>query len=243
MPLPPRCRILIFDIGHVLFTYSHVTSTSIPPNMLKSLLSSTVWREYERGRVSEDECYRLIAEKFTLDEGEFRQAILGVRESLNPDDAFIRFVRELQSEANGGLRIFAMSNISAPDYVVTRGKLADWSVFERVFTSADAGMRKPELSFYKFVLDEIKAEPSSVTFIDDNIENVLAARSLGIHAIVFDDAKRVRQTLRYVVGDPVSRGLAFLKERAGRLESESSLGHNVAENFTQLLIFEATGNK
>jgi len=211
--------------------------------MLKSLLSSTVWREYERGRVSEDECYRLIAEKFTLDEGEFRQAILGVRESLNPDDAFIRFVRELQSEANGGLRIFAMSNISAPDYVVTRGKLADWSVFERVFTSADAGMRKPELSFYKFVLDEIKAEPSSVTFIDDNIENVLAARSLGIHAIVFDDAKRVRQTLRYVVGDPVSRGLAFLKERAGRLESESSLGHNVAENFTQLLIFEATGNK
>ena len=211
--------------------------------MLKSLLSSTVWREYERGRVSEDECYRLIAEKFTLDEGEFRQAILGVRESLNPDDAFIRFVRELQSEANGGLRIFAMSNISAPDYVVTRGKLADWSVFERVFTSADAGMRKPDLSFYKFVLDEIKAEPSSVTFIDDNIENVLAARSLGIHAIVFDDAKRVRQTLRNVVGDPVSRGLAFLEERAGRLESENSLGHNVAENLTQLLIFEATGNK
>jgi FMN phosphatase YigB (HAD superfamily) len=184
-----------------------------------------------------------MAEKYSLNEGEFRRAILGVRASLQPDEPFIRFIRELHAEAHGGLRIFAMSNISAPDYVVTRGKLADWTVFERIFTSADAGMRKPDLSFYKFVLDEIKAEPSSVTFVDDNIENVLAARSLGIHGIVFDDAKRVRQALRYAVGDPVSRGLGFLDERAGRLESENSLGNNVAENLTQLLILEATGNK
>ena len=243
MPLVPRCRILIFDIGDVLFSYSRSTSTSIPANTLRGLLSSTIWREYECGRLSEDECYRLMAEKFSLNEGEFRRAILGVRASLQPDEPFIRFIRELQAEAHGGLRIFAMSNISAPDYVVTRGKLVDWSVFERIFTSADAGMRKPDLSFYKFVLDEIKAEPSSVTFVDDNLENVLVARSLGIHGIVFDDAKRVRQALQYVVGDPVSRGLAFLDERAGRLESESSLGHNVAENLTQLLILEATGNK
>ena len=243
MPLSPRSHILIFDLGDVLFPFSHTTSTSIPPKMLKRILSSTPWREYECGRLSEGECYRLVAEKFSLEEAEFRQAVHGLRSSVHPDDAFIHFIRELQTEAQGGLRIFAMSNISAPDYVVMRGKLADWSFFERVFTSADAGMRKPDLSFYKFVLDEIKAEPSSVTFIDDNIENVLAARSLGIHAIVFDDANRVRQTLRCVVGDPLSRGLAFLEERAGRLESESSLGHNVAENLTQLLIFEATGNK
>ena len=243
MPLPPRCRILIFDLGDVLFSYSPAASTSIPPSTVKGLASSTVWREYECGRHSEGECYRLMAEKFSLNEGKIRQAVLGVRASIQPDDTFIHFIRELQMEAHDELRIFVMSNISAPDYVVTRGKLADWSVFERVFTSADAGMRKPDLSFYKFVLDEIKAEPSSVTFVDDNIENVLAARSLGIHGIIFDDAKRVRQALRHVVSDPVSRGLGFLEERAGRLESESSLGHNVTENLTQLLILEATGNK
>lgn len=184
-----------------------------------------------------------MAEKFSLNEGKIRQAVLSVRASIQPDEAFIRFIRELQMEAPGGLRIFAMSNISAPDYVVMRGKLADWSVFERVFTSADAGMRKPDLSFYKFVLDEIKAEPSSVTFVDDNIENVIAARSLGIHGIIFDDAKRVLRALQYVIGDPVRRGLGFLEGRAGQLESESNLGHSVAENLTQLLILEATGNK
>jgi FMN phosphatase YigB (HAD superfamily) len=245
MPLPPRCRILIFDLGDVLFSWSPVTTTSISPKVLKQILSSTVWQEYECGRLSEDECYRLVGEKFSLDPGEFRQAIVDARESLQPDNKFIRFIRELrdEEEAHGNLRIFAMSNISTPDYTVARGKPADWNIFERVFTSAGAGMRKPDLCFYKFVLDEIKAEPSSVIFIDDRFENVLAARSLGINGIVFDDVDRVRQALRNLVSDPVRRGVAFLENRAGHLESETNLGNNITENFAQLLILEATRNK
>ncbi|KAF8265536.1 hypothetical protein EI94DRAFT_1804269 [Lactarius quietus] len=119
----------------------------------------------------------------------------------------------------------------------------EWGIFERVFTSADAGMRKPDLCFFDFVLDEIKAEPSSVVFVDDQPENVLAARSLGMNGIVFDDVQRVQQSIRFFTGDPVSRGLSFLEERAGRLESETNSGHTVVENFTQLLIWEATNKR
>jgi FMN phosphatase YigB (HAD superfamily) len=230
-------------LGDVLFSWSPVTSTSISPRTLKAILSSTVWRQYECGRLSEDECYRLAAEKFSLDPSEVRQAILDARESLKPDDAFIRFVCELQAEEQGTLRIFAMSNISAPDYAVAREKPAKWGIFERVFTSAAAGMRKPDRRFFKYVLDEIKAEPSSVVFVDDRSENVLAARSLGMNGIVFDDVNRVRQALRYFVSDPVSRGHAFLEARAGRLESETDFGQQIPENFAQLLLLEATRNR
>ncbi len=93
--------------------------------MLKQLLASALWQEYECGRHSEDECYRLVGEKFSLDPGEVRQAIHDARASLQPDDTFISFIRELQVEAHGALRIFAMSNISAPDYAVARGSRAD----------------------------------------------------------------------------------------------------------------------
>jgi hypothetical protein len=104
-------------------------------------------------------------------------------------------------------------------------------------------MRKPDLCFYKFVLDQIKAEPSSVVFVDDRFENVTAARSLGIHGIVFDDVNRVRQALRTFVCEPMGRGQAFLDARAGQLESETNFGQGVAENFAQLLILEATSNR
>ncbi|KAI0267118.1 HAD-like domain-containing protein [Gloeopeniophorella convolvens] len=243
MSSPPRCRVLIFDLGDVLFSWSPVTSTSISPRTFKNIVSCPVWHQYERGRLTEDECYRLVGERFSLDLAEVRQAVIDARASLQPDDNFIHFIRELQAEEQDTLRIFAMSNISAPDYEVTRTKPADWSIFERVFTSAGAGMRKPDLCFFKYVLDEIKVEPSSVVFVDDRFENVLAARSLGINGIVFDNPSRVRQALRYHVCDPVSRGRAFLEAHAGRLESETSSGTPVAENFAQLLILEATNDR
>ena len=243
MPSSPRCPILILDFGDALFSWSSVTSTSIPPQTVKAILSSTIWGQYECGRLSEDECYRLSAEKFSLNTEDVRQAILDMRASAQPNDAFVHFICELKAEVQGALRVFAMSNISAPDYVVTRRKFTNWSVFERVFTSATAGMRKPDLRFFKYVLDEIKAEPSSVVFVDDKPQNILAACSLGMNGIVFDDVKRVRQALRYFVGDPVSRGLAFLEARSGQLESETSIGQQMAENFTQLLILEATSNE
>ncbi|KAI9437689.1 HAD-like domain-containing protein [Lactarius indigo] len=243
MSLSPRCSVLIFDLGDVLFTWSPVTATSISPRTLKAILSSTIWQQYERGRISEDECYRLSGERFGLDPEEVRRALVGARASLRFNDAFIRFICDLQAESQGALRIFVMSNISAPDYADTRAKPTEWGVFERVFTSAAAGMRKPDLCFFKFVLDEIKAEPSSVVFIDDKPENVLAARSLGINGIVFDDVQRVRQSLRFFTGDPVSRGLSFLETRAGQLESETNGGQMVSENLSQLLILEATNKR
>ncbi|KAF8265532.1 hypothetical protein EI94DRAFT_317696 [Lactarius quietus] len=243
MSLPPRCRVLIFDLGDVLLTWSPVTKTSISPKKLKAILSSTIWHDYERGKHSEDECYRLCGEKFSLDPEEIRRALLDARDSLKPDEAFVRFICDLQASAQGALRIFAMSNISAPDYAVARTKPLEWGIFERVFPSAAAGMRKPDLCFFRFVLDEIKAEPSSVVFVDDRSENVLAARSLGMNGIVFDNVQRVRQSLLLFTGDPVRRGHSFLEERAGRLESETNRGEIIPENFAQLLILEATSKR
>ncbi|KAI0047754.1 HAD-like protein [Auriscalpium vulgare] len=239
----PRCTTLVFDIGDVLFSWSPVTSTSISPRTLKAILSSPTWHLYECGGISEDDCYRLVGEEFSLASSEVRQAFLDARDSLQPDNAFLEFIRGLQAESGGQLRIFAMSNISAPDYEVLRTKPADWGIFQRVFTSAAAGMRKPNLGFYKYVLEEIKADPATVVFVDDKPENVLSARSLGIHGVVFDDPTKVRQALRYLVCDPVTRGRDFLAAHAGELESKTDTGIEVGENFAQLLILEATRDR
>ncbi|KAH8988093.1 hypothetical protein EDB92DRAFT_1782053, partial [Lactarius akahatsu] len=106
-------------------------------------------------KLSEDERYRLAGDKFSLDPEEFRRAI---RDSIRPDDTFTSFIRDLQAAAQGALHIFAMSNISGPDYEVARPRPEEWGIFERVFTSAAVGMGKPELCFFKFVLDQIKVE-------------------------------------------------------------------------------------
>ncbi|KAI0064799.1 HAD-like protein [Artomyces pyxidatus] len=207
------------------------------------MLCSPIWFDYECGRISEDDCYRLTGDVFAVDARDVRQAIAEARKSLTPDNTFFGFIKELQEESGGRLRIIAMSNISAPDYECIRKHPVDWSLFQRVFTSAEAGMRKPSLQFYRYVLETIAVDPSTVVFVDDRLENVTSARSLGINGIVFNDPAKVRQALYHYVGDPTLRGRTFLEARAGQLESETTWGHPIDENFSQLLILEATGDK
>ncbi|KAA1473914.1 HAD-like protein [Dentipellis sp. KUC8613] len=239
----PRCTTLILDIGDVLFTWSPKTTTTISPRTLKNILSSPTWHKYECGRISQDHCYRLVGEQFSIDPQELAQAFEDARDSLQPDNDFIHFVRALKTESQGKLRVFAMSNISQPDYEVLRTKPADWAIFDDIFTSAGAGMRKPNLSFYKHVLEKTGTDARTAAFVDDKLDNVLSARSLGLHGVVFDSAANVRQALRCLVSDPISRGQTFLHKRAGRLESVTNTGLEIGDNFAQLLILEATNDR
>ena len=118
------CTTLIFDIGDVLFRWSPVTSTSIKPKQLKAILNSPTWHAYECGVLDEQECYAKVATQFSLDPAEVQQAFADARASLQPDNTFLSFIRDLQAETGNSLRIFAMSNISAPDYEVLRTKHA-----------------------------------------------------------------------------------------------------------------------
>ena len=78
------------------------------------------------------------------------------------------------------------------------------------FYSAAAHKRKPNIGFYQHVIKETGIDPSRTIFIDDRPENVLAARSFGMHGIVFDDQAEVIRQLKNLCGDPVSRGNNFL---------------------------------
>ena len=168
---------VIFDLGDVLFTWSPNTTTTIPAKMMRSILSSAVWVEYECGRIGQDACYHQVAQLLSISAAEAAEAFSQARDSLQTNDAMISLIYELKEATQGTVNVYAMSNISKEDYAVLSTKLVDWSVFNRVYTSGHAGMRKPDHSFYRHVLEEIELAPEEVVFIDDKIENVLAARS------------------------------------------------------------------
>ncbi|TFK54482.1 HAD-like protein [Heliocybe sulcata] len=235
---------LICDIGDVLFTWSSTTKTSISARTLKAMMTSPTWRLYERGLYTQDECYRQLSQDFPpYDPVEIEHAMDEARDSLTSNDDMIAFLRQLKSETNGQLRVLAMSNISKPDYAFLRTKPTDWSVFDDVYKSSDAGERKPNLGFYRYVVDGAALDPSSTVYIDDKLENVLVARSLGMYGIVFDNQEKVIRALRNLIGDPVQRGWGFLHSNAGRLHSYTNTGVMVPETFAQLMIMDVTQDR
>ncbi|KAJ7274232.1 Haloacid dehalogenase-like hydrolase-domain-containing protein [Mycena rebaudengoi] len=239
-PPPFAFNALILDLGDVLFSWSSQTSTSITSGDLKKCVASITWFDYERGRISQEVCYQRLAEEFSLDPREVGAAFEQARGSLTYDHDLADFIQELKSESQGMLKVFAMSNISVPDYIALRAKHANWDIFDAIFTSGAAGERKPELAFYRHVLSETGVDPSRTVFIDDKRDNVLSARSLGMRGINFESAQATKRALRNIFGDPMLRGRQFLKKHARNLSSVTDDGFEIHENFAQLLILEAT---
>ena len=240
MPFQSPSKAVIFDLGDVLFTWSPNTATTIPAEMMRTILSSAIWFEYECGRIEQDACYHQVAARFSIPAPEVAEAFSQARDSLKPNIAMISFIHELKGAYRGEMELYAMSNISKEDYAVLSTKFVDWSIFNRVFTSGHAGMRKPDISFYHYVLGEIKVVPEEAVFIDDKLENVLAAKSLGINSLVFEDDSTVTCDLKSIFGRPVERGQTYLCRNAKHFYSITADGVLIPENFSQLLILDAT---
>ncbi|PBK95944.1 HAD-like protein [Armillaria gallica] len=238
-----RYDAILCDLGDVLFTWSPSANHTLPLNTLRSVLSSSTWFEYEKGRISQQTCYDRIGRELSISPVDIHKAIEESCASLRCDSGLVSFLRELKDSTGGTLRIFAMSNISQPDYDALRsvGDM-DWSIFDGIFTSFAAGARKPDLKFYKYALLQVNLEPSRTIFIDDKLENVLSARSQGLHGLVYRESKELKQSLLSLFGDPIQRGQRFLKENAGRLVSMCG-GIAIQENFAQLLILEMTNDR
>lgn len=62
-------------------------------------------------------------------------------------------------------------------------------------SSCYLGLHKPDLAYYRRALDILDTSPERILFIDDRTENVAAAQQVGIHALLFEDDKKLRTEL------------------------------------------------
>ncbi len=85
-------------------------------------------------------------------------------------------------------------------------------------------------------------QPKDVVFIDDNAENILAARSLGIRCLRYKSGDGLKQFIHSVFDDPIERGHHWLLENAKTMWSETTDGREVRDNFAQLFLYEACGD-
>ncbi len=55
-------------------------------------------------------------------------------------------------------------------------------IFDKIYLSHNMGYRKPEFEAYTMILEDNKLIPSETIFVDDKLENIEAAKKLGIDA-------------------------------------------------------------
>ena len=75
-------------------------------------------------------------------------------------------------------------------------KLKYYRLFDPVFLSYEIGCEKPQRQAYQILVDRLHLSVSELIFIDDQLENVEAARKFGIDSIHFTTIQRLTNELK-----------------------------------------------
>lgn len=98
----------------------------------------------------------------------------------------------LLSELSRSHRLFLLSNTNKIHWdwytASIKKEHGVWlpDLFEKDFYSFRMGLRKPDLKIFSDVIDEKDLNPADTLFIDDTLENVIAARKVGMNAHFLD---------------------------------------------------------
>ena len=99
-------------------------------------------------------------------------------------------------KASGNYKIYALTNWSAEKWELALELFPFFNYFDGVVVSGQEKMRKPYHEIYNLILDKFAINPEKAIFIDDNEENVIAAKALKIHGIHYKSPQQLLNELQ-----------------------------------------------
>lgn len=195
MLIPDKIETLIFDLGGVIIDLD-VEGTMKAFAALSGLSISRVEDTYESDRGFDD------FEKGLIDNKAFRDHVrksLNIKSSDDEIDAawnsmlagVTKKKLELIENLKGEFQVFILSNTNAIHIGHLEKKMLPGiglsgplgRFVHKTYYSYELQMVKPEPEVFKHILKENKMEGDNVLFLDDHLENVTAAKRLGVHSI------------------------------------------------------------
>jgi HAD superfamily hydrolase (TIGR01509 family) len=234
-PLPYKG--VIVELKNNIIKHS-IDGIEIPLNTYKSIHCCGATAEYQCGRLTKEKYYTRLESDFELSRNEIEVLFRSIEKSLHVDETVLKSLEKIKDRFRGQLKIYAVANLSQEDYVTVCSLPINWALFDEVFISGNVGMRKPELRFYKHILNSTRMLPEELIYIDDDTDNILAVISMGIEGILTPIAPIGRTIINLVDVDAVSRGMQFLRDNAKNYPSLTHSGVAIRENFAQLMILD-----
>ncbi len=94
-----------------------------------------------------------------------------------------------------GYPVYALSNWNDVKFPIALQEFPFLRLFDGRIVSGEVKLAKPDHRIYQLLLDTYKLNPRESLFIDDRLENVEAARALGIEAVQFISPRQLERDL------------------------------------------------
>ena len=95
-----------------------------------------------------------------------------------------------------GYEVYGLTNWSSETFPLVKDKYAIFKQLDGMVVSGEEHLLKPDAAIYRCLLEryDLKAEES--LFIDDNADNVVGARNVGMEAVRFTSAAELERVLK-----------------------------------------------
>jgi putative hydrolase of the HAD superfamily len=194
-------RAVVFDYGKVLSEDPHPEAyqellriTGLPEDEFES----RYWVDrlaYDRGDLTGPAYWAKLVADAGLDLSTKEVAQLNasdVRMWTSINERMVAWHKKLKER---GLKTAILSNMG--DSVMERIlEIFAWvEEFDVLVWSFQHRMIKPDAAIYQLALNKLGAAPEETLFLDDKLENIEAARQLGIHGVQFSTVEQLREDL------------------------------------------------
>lgn len=193
-------KTVIFDIGNVLtgfhwkeyydrFPYSEEVKKRIG----KATVQSDVWKEYDKGLMSDEEIIEAFVKNDPGIEKEIRESLADISGMLVRFDYAIPWIKALKEN---GYQVLVLSNFSHKAVVDCADALDFLPYTDGGILSYKDHFIKPQPEIYALLLERYHLVPEECVFMDDLEENVKGAADAGIQTILFRSETQAKEELR-----------------------------------------------
>lgn len=190
----------VFDLGNVLLSFdpaAYALRIGIPEEkrgaLVEAVVRSQEWSDYDRGVIKDKRelCEKLTAKNPGL-APEVARFLQNWEELLTEIPGSAAMVEKLKGE---GYRVFLLSNLSydGKKYAL---RFPFMEEFEGTLFSCDEHRNKPEPEIFRILFDRYGLKAEETVFFDDHEPNIRGAEALGIHAVLFRNAKDAEEEFR-----------------------------------------------
>ena len=189
-------RKIIFDWGNVILDFSYDLTfkkwaeiTPFDYNFFRTHFKfDGKLVEYEKGEISSQEYFNYTTKLLDIS-WDFESFEIGWNSIyIGIDSQMVSLLKRLKQKYN----LYLLTNTNELHAKCWKKKYHDiLNSFDGIFCSYELHSHKPEPKIYRDVLKKIDIDPKYVLFVDDNKENVLGAKQVGIDGIVAISAEQI----------------------------------------------------
>lgn len=181
---------VVFDMGNVLLSFdpymilNEVCETEEEKEMIFwNLFESEEWIMGDRGEITNEERYDLVKKRLPESMHEkLKECVLHWDSFMEPVIGANEFIRQCKEQ---GMKVYVLSN-ACNKFFEYFPKHYNMDVFDGIIVSSKVRLIKPDTKIYELLCSTYGLKPQECLFVDDKLENVEAARLMGIHAVLFE---------------------------------------------------------